>query len=224
MKRMGLVGMVVAVVFGAGAVFAVAASAAPPEFLKKTKFTLEGLTAIFKGKGGTEMKCSTSKGEGEVVVEKTKVAKAVKLAFKGCKLALVGCKSTGAVAEEVVFKALEGELGYIKPGVAGAEHVAFGFAPAVAGPIAEYTCGVEKFELKGCVAGEFSKAGVETNTFSVGFEEMAGEQKILAFEKTLKGEERKCVMEDKLNGSVAELVGLETNLTMKTMEMEKVLS
>jgi hypothetical protein len=227
MKRMGLVGMVVAVVFGVGAVFAVAASAAPPEFLKKTKFTLEGLTAVFKTVGGGEMRCAASKGEGEVAVEKSKVAKGVKIKFTGCKLKTFVCETVGAAEGEVLTKSLEGELGYIKPGKAGAEHVAFALLPTVGEVFAEYECAASVIKVKdkgSCIIGELAKAGVETNVFSLVFEETAGVQKLKELEKTLGGAERKCTMTEEVSGGGTEGVGLETSLTMKTMELEKIMS
>jgi hypothetical protein len=227
MKGMRLVGSVVTAIFAAAALFTATASAAPPEFLKKAKFQLEGTNVIFKTVGGQELKCSSSLGSGEIIAEKSKIAKAVSIKFKGCKLALIGCKTAGAAAEEIVTKTLEGELGYIKPGKAGAEHVAFGLAPAVGTVVFQYECGtlIKKGEDTGCVAGDLSKAGVETNQFTLLFEETTGVQKIKAFEKTLNGEERKCTMEDKVEGTAAEGVGLETSLSMKTgAELEKIMS
>jgi hypothetical protein len=196
-----------------------------PEFEKETDFKIfsTGAVTIFKSPSGSEVRCSVADtGSGEITVPGTKKAKNVLFVFKSCKSGSGECTTPGAFGGEIKTKTLEGELGYIEPGVAGAENVAFALFPASGETLAEYKC-KENNEEKGCVVGELKKANVETETFDLLFEEAAGVQKLKSYEPT-KGTSKKCELILK-TGNIEEGDGLESSqLILTCPNMEKIKS
>jgi hypothetical protein len=225
-KRLYTIVVCLTVIVAAGLSVPTMAMAALPEFEKAVDFTLfsKNIETVFKSPSGSEMKCTTmeTKNAAKILAAGSKIAKNIELEFKKCTSNGVECTTPGAVAGDVESKKLEGELGYIEPGVAGAENVAFALFPATGSLIAEYKC-KETNEDKGCLVGELKKANVLTESFSLLFEEAAGVQKLTSYEPT-KGTSKACAMKLKTGGGAEEGDALETSqsLTIECPNMEKI--
>jgi hypothetical protein len=192
------------------------ADAAKPEFANAEQFgsaiSFPGNT-IFKTVAGTEVKCTGGGIEtATIVAAGSKKAKSVQFNLKGCKGEGVECKTAGAAAGEIRSKTLEGELGYVKPAVEGAETVVFALFPAVGETIAAYAC-TAAYEQKGCIGGEIKKANELTQSWTLLFEETNGVQSIKVFEPTKGGAPAKCETKVKI-GTAEEQDGMEDSQTI----------
>jgi hypothetical protein len=196
--------------------FASLADAAKPEFENAEQFSsainFPGNT-VFKTVAGTEVKCTGGGIEtATIVAPGSKKAKSVQFNLKSCKGEGVECKTAGAAAGEIRSKTLEGELGYVKPAVGGAETVVFALFPAVGETIAAYSC-TAAYEQKGCIGGEIKKANELTQSWTLLFEETNGVQSIKVFEPTKGGAPAKCETKVKI-GAAEEQDGLEDSQTI----------
>jgi len=175
-----------------------------------------------KDPAGREVKCTKGTNEqGEVITAGSKKAKKIVMKFTGCEnTSGTKCTSTGAGAGEIITQTLEGELGYLEPGLALAKVVAFALKPEVGTLITLYAC-LQHDEVKGCIVTKLSEANVLTNKFSLVFEEAGGEQKPNSFEPELNNK-KSCSPKGKV-GNEAELAegwefGDELNITAPLMQ------
>jgi hypothetical protein len=222
MKRLSATIIVLAV--GAMGLAPAAMAFTKPYFTNSNRPFTSSLTSkvIMKNPAGQEVKCTTGTNEkGEVIAGGSKKAKKIVMKFTGCEnTTSTKCTSTGAGVGEIVTQALEGELGYLEPGVALAKVVAFALKPEVGTLITLYTC-LQHDEVKGCIISKLSEANILTNKFSLVFEEAGGEQKPKSFEPELTKKEP-CSPKGKV-GNEAELAegwefGDELNITAPLMQ------
>jgi hypothetical protein len=173
MKRIHLVGLVLAAMFAITAVTASAALAAPEwrkegkELTKAVKFTGKSSAGhmIIEALGVTKIECAADEVKGQA--EGTNKVLKVKVTYTGCKAESGGCAvhSPGAGTEEVVTEALDGELSPVAKEEAKSE-AGLDLKPETASLFVkvEGSCvPLEKDEVKGSVICEIPAADLNTS-------------------------------------------------------------
>jgi hypothetical protein len=182
MKRASILGMCLAVVLAAGAMTAVGASAAPPEFsppfpnaFHSTSKAMTLETAVSKLK----VTCKKDTNKGEVTGPATAL---VTIAFTGCKSTAVPgalCNSANGLPGEIVTERLLGVLGYtmIEP----VKEVGLDLSTPTGGPMVVFFCGALKGEVFGSVIGRIAPLNKASKKLTLSFAQAAGHQAITHF-------------------------------------------
>src|SRR4029077_14010758 len=183
-------------VFAIAAITAGEASAAAPEFVTGSfPLSYSGSSGevtfqtVEKSKSSVTIHCSASSETGEID-EAFSFKSLVKahVHYTGCKSAGVGaatCTTSGAVAGEIITKALEAQLVYTSK---AAKEVGLVFKPeTTGGAVAEFSCGalIGKVTLSGAVvtklaSGQLHKA---KTSFAWDYRQKAGVQEPTAYEE-----------------------------------------
>jgi hypothetical protein len=161
MRRIAIIGAVLATALATGAVGASVAAAVKPEFVVSGSFpdafTTTSKAAVVETIGGLRGTCKADTGSGEVTGPKSLL---VKFTWTGCKQARSNCQNTNT-AGVIVTETLSGTLGYVstKPKVVGID-----LTPPTGGPGVSFTCGEdETVEIFGSLIGKipFAKQPIE---------------------------------------------------------------
>ena len=169
----------------------------------------------FENTAGRKFTCSEQSESSTLhfVSGENKAVGSVTYAFGGCKLEGVGCKSSGAAAEEIVSATLKGELGWDEK---AGEKVGLRLQP-VEGPehaVIEATCGSTPVKVRGAVIAPITAINSMAKSFKLKYKEKKGEQDPESFEG-----KSASVLEMSFNGGVTYTqAGMNVESTLKTLE------